>query len=272
MFKRLFVGVAFLMLGAFGLQAQSDSTQQGSQSGTQQERMGTQQDTQSGSQSGSQTQLSSKDKDFVQKAYKSNMSEIELGKIAAQKASSDDVKQFAQQMVDEHQRSNDQLEQIAREKGIDLPSSVQIPEQSRWTNLSGPEFDREYVRHQMKAHKDAVSLFQNEANSGQDPELKSFASNQLSNLEQHSNTINALNSKVASGAESSTPSQMGRSEFDQSSSSTSTSSSTTTTTTDESGQQLPRTGSNLPLIGLVGFMLLAAALIARSFRLMRNNR
>ena len=223
------------------------------------------------------------------------MSEIELSQLAAQKASSSEVKQFAQRMVDDHQRANEQLRQIARDKGVTLPSSSESSDKDRFANLSGSEFDREYIRHQMNAHKDAISLFENQAANGKDPELKSFASNQLGNLRQHSSMANDLHSMSAarsSSSSSSFPSSMGRSEYgddqnrtsgstgqDNQSSAMPSGSSTTTTTTEESTRmhsdedsRLPRTASNMPLIGLFGFMLLTAALIVRSFRLFRNSR
>lgn len=305
MIKRLLVGVSFLMLGAFGLQAQSSSTQSGSQSGSQQydtqqpgDPYGSQQgNQQTGSQSNTQTssgdQFSKTDQDFINKAFQSNQNEIELSRLAAQKASSSDVKQYAQQLVDDHTKANDQLRQIAQSKGINIPSSSsQGADINRFQNLSGANFDRQYIQNQVQAHKKAITMYRNEANNGQDPDLKSFASTQLSNLQQHETMANDLHSKVASGsARANQPENLPRSSSDSgstadqaqdrdTSSSTSTSSSSTSSTTTDktmasNGQsdgQLPRTASSMPLVGLFGFMLLAAALILRSFRSLRSNR
>lgn len=267
MIKRLLVGVSFLMLGAFGLQAQS-STQSGSQSGMQT------------SSSQQQQQLSSTDRDFVKNAYESNMKEIQISELAAQRSSSNEVKQFAQQMVDDHRTANDQLKEIADSKGIDLPSDIQSPEQEQFSNLSGNEFDRQYVENQRSAHQQAISLYQNQANRGSDPELKSFASNQLDKLRQHESMVTNLQASL-----SSTPQAQGRAEQSEESTMTGSESqrseeqrrSTTTTTTTESeqremqeAQQLPRTASNMPLVGLFGLLLVGAALMVRYFRLVRN--
>lgn len=304
MLKRLLVGVAFLTLGAFALQAQSSSTQSGSQSGTQQQ-YGTQpsdqgktQDQGSSSQSQSSNpsnKLSSTDREFVRQAFLANQREIQMGQLAQQKSSNNDVKQYAQQLIDDHTKANDQLQQIASNKGINLPSqSKQSMAASHLSNLSGANFDRQFVIKQRQAHRKAIAMFQREANNGQDPDLKSFASSQMSALQQHETMANDLSSKMSSSrasgnqpsnslsSSSSSSSQYGNQNPDQSASdnmpsdNTSSSSSSTSTSTSSKSrsttQQLPRTASNLPLIGLFGFMLIGAALIARSFRLLRKNR
>ncbi len=289
MLKRLLVGASFLMLGAFGLQAQSSSAQSGSQSDTQQ--YGTQQQ---GNQP-SNSQLSRADQDFLKKAYQTNQSEIQLGQLAAQRASNNDVKQYAQQMVDDHTKANDQLQQIANSKGINLPSNPpQSSEMSRFSNLNGPAFDRQFVQSQMRAHKQAISMFQNEANRGQDPDLKSYASNQLNGLQNHESMANDLYSKLSSSSSAARNNRIGNQPSSSSSyagssagqpsdqsannnmpsnssSNSYSSSSSTTNTTTENNEQLPRTASNMPLIGLFGFILIGAAMIFRSFRLLRNN-
>jgi len=116
------------------------------------------------------------------------MAEVELGKLAAQKAASDAVKQFGQKMVDDHTKANDQLKQVAGKENITIPDSLDSKHQSRidkLSKLSGPDFDRAYIKDQVKDHKQDVSEFKTEADSGSDPNIKQFASNTLPILEQH---------------------------------------------------------------------------------------
>jgi putative membrane protein len=67
-----------------------------------------------------QGMLTNKDKKFIHEAAIGGREEVALGKLATQKASSPDVKQFGQRMVDDHSKANDQLEQLAKNKSVDL--------------------------------------------------------------------------------------------------------------------------------------------------------
>src|SRR5437762_1737658 len=68
--------------------------------------------------------LASDDRKFIEKAAQGGMAEVQLGQLAAQKASSDQVKQFAKKMVDDHGKANDQLKQIASAKGVTMPTDL----------------------------------------------------------------------------------------------------------------------------------------------------
>jgi putative membrane protein len=128
------------------------------------------------------------DKKFVKDAALGGMAEVELGKLATQKAASEAVKQLGQKMVDDHTKANDQLKEVASKENITIPDSLDSKHQSRiekLSKLSGPEFDKAYIKDQVKDHKQDVSEFKNEANAGSDPNVKQFASNTLPILEQH---------------------------------------------------------------------------------------
>ncbi len=139
------------------------------------------------------------DKKFVKDAALGGMTEVELGKLATQKASSDAVKQFAQKMVDDHTKANDQLNEIAGKENINVPDSLDSKHQSRinkLSKLSGPDFDKAYIRDQIKDHQSDVSDFKNEAQYGSDPNIKQFASNTLPTLQEHLSTVKDLNKKT----------------------------------------------------------------------------
>ena len=128
------------------------------------------------------------DKKFVKDAALGGMAEVELGKLATQKAASDAVKQFGQKMVDDHTKANEQLKEVASKENITIPDSLDSKHQSRiekLSKLSGPDFDKAYIKDQVKDHKQDVSEFKSEADSGSDPNIKQFASNTLPILEQH---------------------------------------------------------------------------------------
>ena len=73
---------------------------------------------------GSGASMSSADKSFVQKAAVGGLAEVEMGKLAQQKAANDQVKQFGSHMVDDHSKANTELQQVASSKGITLPTDL----------------------------------------------------------------------------------------------------------------------------------------------------
>jgi putative membrane protein len=136
------------------------------------------------------------DKKFAKNAAIGGMTEVELGKLAVQKGSSDAVKQFGQKMIDDHTKANDQLKQIASKEGIDIPQSLSSKQQShvdKLAKLSGPAFDKAYMKDAVKDHEKDVSEFQSEAQYGSDPNIKLFASNTLPTLQQHLAAAKDLN-------------------------------------------------------------------------------
>ena len=139
------------------------------------------------------------DANFVKNAAQGGMAEVELGKLATQKASSDDVKQFGQKMVDDHSKANDQLKQIASQKSMDVPSDLNPKEKAemdRLSKLSGPAFDRAYMKHMVADHTKDAAEFKKQANTGSDPEIKGFASNTLTTIEDHLKMAKDINAKL----------------------------------------------------------------------------
>ena len=158
-------------------------------------------------QTGGANPQSSSDNEFVTKAAGGGLAEVQLGQLAAQKASNPDVKQFAQKMVDDHSRANDELKNVASQKNVTLPTDLPPEEQQlrdRLQNMSGQEFDRTYMRHMVQDHAKDVAEFQREATRGQDNDVKQFASKTLPVLQQHLKMARQVAGKVgASGARSS---------------------------------------------------------------------
>jgi putative membrane protein len=128
------------------------------------------------------------DEAFVTKAAKGGMAEVELGKLAAEKASTDAVKQFGQRMVDDHGKANDELKALAQSKNITLPSEIGPEEKAlrdRLVKLSGSAFDQAYMKAMVSDHVKDVNEFRMESKSGKDPEVKAWAAKTLPTLEEH---------------------------------------------------------------------------------------
>ena len=128
------------------------------------------------------------DQHFVMDVAKDGMAEVELAKMAQEKASSDQVKQFAQRMVTDHTKANDELKTLAQNKSITLPT-VPDPKakafQDRLSKMSGEQFDHAYMQHMLLDHQKAVSAFRVESKSGKDADVKSWAAKTLPTLEEH---------------------------------------------------------------------------------------
>ena len=114
--------------------------------------------------------------------------EVELGRLAWTKASSSEVKSFAQLMVDDHTKANNELKALAQQKNITLPIAMSNERQKKVENFAektGSEFDREYIDLMVREHKEAIDEFEDQAEEGNDAELKSWASSKVSTLRHH---------------------------------------------------------------------------------------
>jgi putative membrane protein len=139
------------------------------------------------------------DSKFVMAAAMGGMMEVELGRAATTRAASDEVKQFGQRMVDDHTKANNDLTQVATQKGITLPTAPDPKHQAEMTkllSLSGADFDRAYMKMMVKDHQKDVKEFQAEANKGHDADVKGFAAAKLPTLQEHLRMAEDINSRV----------------------------------------------------------------------------
>ncbi len=128
------------------------------------------------------------DSGFVTAAAQGGMAEVEMGKLAVQRASDQRVKDFGQRMVDDHSAANEHLRQVASKKGVTLPSEINARQKAtvaKLSRLSGAAFDRAYMADMVSDHKEDVAEFQREASEGKDTEVKGFAQETLPTLQSH---------------------------------------------------------------------------------------
>jgi len=124
--------------------------------------------------------------------------EVEMGKLAAEKASSPDVKAFGQQMVEDHGKANDQLRRVADKQNLTLPVNMTAKQQAKYEMLktkTGADFDKAYVDAMVKDHEEDVKAFQREADKGKDEQIKAFAAEMLPVIQGHLEKIRAIQSK-----------------------------------------------------------------------------
>ncbi len=140
---------------------------------------------------------------FVAKAAQAGLAEVQLGQLAEQKAASNEVKQYAQQMVLEHTQANNQLKQLANQKSLTVPQSLDQQHQTAKANLaklSGVAFDRAYMDLMKQDHAKVISLFQQEASHGQDASLKNWAATTLPKLQKHSQMAQTISASLNNAA------------------------------------------------------------------------
>jgi len=139
------------------------------------------------------------DSKFVMEAAMGGLAEVELGRLAAQKGASDEVRQFGQHMVDDHSKANEELMRVASSKGWTVSSALDAKhraEMQKLAALSGEKFDKEYVKMMLKDHKQDVAAFEKEAGGGMDADIKAFASSTLPTLREHLQMIQRINDKM----------------------------------------------------------------------------
>jgi putative membrane protein len=137
----------------------------------------------------------SMDKAFVKKALEGNMAEVQMGQLALQKSNDDQVKQFAQRMVDDHGKMLEQMKPAAQQMGVkvpDGPSKGQMKNMDKMKALSGDAFDKAYIKDMVKDHKNDDSEFKQEAQSTQNPQLKQMVMQSDQIIESHLQQIEQL--------------------------------------------------------------------------------
>jgi putative membrane protein len=141
----------------------------------------------------------SDDSDFMNEAAVGGMAEVDLGKLAASKASNAEVKKFGQLMVEDHTKANNELKALAAKKGVKLPTETDAEHKSTMDDLkgrSGADFDKEYVENMYEDHKEDVAAFEDEAQNASDPDVRAFASKTLPTLKKHLDMITAIRDKM----------------------------------------------------------------------------
>lgn len=127
--------------------------------------------------------------DFVDDASAMGLAEVHNATLALTKATSQDVKSFAQRMLDDHSASNQQLAQIAAGKeDLELADEATLMAKAKALILqlrSGESFDQAYANNQVVAHEKSVELYEKAAKEVEDAELKAYAAEKLPELREH---------------------------------------------------------------------------------------
>ena len=136
-----------------------------------------------------QTRISALDRQFIIDAAQGGMAEVSLGQMATQRATSDEVKQYAQRMVREHTQANQELLRLATQKGVTPPRDMGPKYQAAMEQLSQlpkENFDQAYMNEGgINGHLESQAVYQRQSQLGQDQELKAFAAKILPRVQDH---------------------------------------------------------------------------------------
>ena len=139
------------------------------------------------------------DADFVKEAAQRGLAEVALGNLALERAQNPDVRQFARRIVDERSGANQQLMDLAKSQGVDVPKEMG-PEQrntkARLSTLSGATFDREYMRAAVTDHARDIAELRDYSQNGKNEALKAWAARTLPTLRKHQQLAGAAAAKV----------------------------------------------------------------------------
>jgi len=136
---------------------------------------------------------------FLKMAAEGNQAEIALGQLALQQAESAEVKQFGATMIQDHQKANQEVQQLASKEGVQLPRQMnekQKVRQAQLAQLSGKAFDLAYMQYMMKDHRNEVKQFQETAQQLHNPAVKTWAVNTLPILQHHLELVSNIAPKL----------------------------------------------------------------------------
>lgn len=137
---------------------------------------------------GATSSMDKADTDFMTKAAQGGLAEVNMGNMAASKATNADVKAFGNRMVTDHSKANDELKQLAATKGVTLAADVNDEQKKAMDSMSsknGKDFDKAYMDDMVKDHETDVKEFEKASKSAKDADLKAWAAKTLPTLQEH---------------------------------------------------------------------------------------
>jgi putative membrane protein len=170
------------------------------------------------------------DRTFLQKVAMSGHKEVEIAKMATSRASNEEVKSLAQRLVDDHTKTNAEVADLARQKGVTLSTAHSMSSEhasdtsnsrsastasanagtDKWSgefsNLSGQKFDQAFLKHVRNHHEKDIAAFEKQARSGSDADVKAFAEKTLPTLREHLAKVKSVQSGLSGKNNSGKPS------------------------------------------------------------------
>ena len=145
------------------------------------------------------TERQERDAEFMVDAAVNGMLELEMSKLAQQKAATPVVRNFAQRLVQQHGQVNTALRNLAQQKNLVLPGALGKDQQNKYAELSavaGTQFDKQFVATMKELHKNDVEAFEDMSKEAYDGDIRGFAAKFLPTLEQHLKDVDAVEDEI----------------------------------------------------------------------------
>lgn len=143
-----------------------------------------------------EARVSSGDRELMQDITHANLAEIDTGRLALEKSKNEQVRKFAQMMIDDHTKAQQELQTIAQSKGITLPTETDLQHKTIATALkllSGDTFDSQYIaRVGVGDHERAESLLDKTIRETSDEDLRAYAQKTIKAVQHHLATARSM--------------------------------------------------------------------------------
>ena len=163
----------------------------------------------------------------MQEAIRGNLAEVDMGKLAKERAQSKDVRDYGQMLIDDHSKANEKAKGVAQKLGVTAPtepSAKQKQTHDAMAKLSGAQFDSMFMSHMVQDHQEDVGKYTAQAQSGDSSKVTDYAKDTLPTLRTHLSKAQSIESKLSGGSSTSRNSSSSDSSSGRSSSSSDSSS------------------------------------------------
>jgi putative membrane protein len=141
--------------------------------------------------------------EFSRNATQTHLAEINMAGIAKTQSQNEEVRDYAEMLIDDHRNAFEKLDNLMKEHGDMEARTLEAgtkQEIERMRGLSGLEFDREYLNMMVEGHKKALAMVQQAAASAMNPDVQDYAEDLVPTIEKHLQRAQELQSEVFGGA------------------------------------------------------------------------
>jgi putative membrane protein len=139
---------------------------------------------------------------FLADAIRGNVAEVKLGQLAAERAESQQVREYGDMLRKDHTKALEKASGLANEIGVPASSELTAQQQNQFRSLqklSGDEFDKTFLSQMVSEHQSDIAKFTAQAQSGSDPEVMAFAKETLPTLQAHLEHAQSIQSDLKNG-------------------------------------------------------------------------
>lgn len=151
------------------------------------------------------TTLNSADERFVKNEVTAGKAVVKLAGLGAKKTERTDIRAFAEMLVTDHSKANEELTKLAETKGVELSAEADTKHEETYQKLeneSGPNFDKAFLAEVVSGHKKCVSDFEKASQEAKDDDLKAWAEKMVPALKAHLEKAKELSTKSVTTADS----------------------------------------------------------------------